>query len=271
LINLITPPAELVAFVLQRLCYGSGMKKAIPLIIFGLLLLVVLVLVNSNPSTPAPTTTGSTASSTSPATSSVDSLYTSEWPEYDYEIFNSAVVFDYNIDSKKPGRVRSHKIPSTPPQLAAYLTKQPDWNPTREVPGMYRVEDNVPTLSNPNVTPYTTLMNTGYILLTGNPWYRCLIPDCISLTEDNIMDYDELIIFDYEGNILHKFHTEEGFTFIDTYDPDYGYGDPLGMYYLLQKFNYTPVLKISISDRSIVENTGARYFYTLDLLTGEIK
>jgi hypothetical protein len=246
------------------------MKKAIPLIIFGLLLLVVLVLVNSNPSTPAPTTTGSTASSTSPATSSVDSLYTSEWPEYDYDAVESSMIRKSDFDLSEDFLFK-HIIPSTPPQLAAYLTKQPDWNPTREVPGMYRVEDNVPTLSNPNVTPYTTLMNTGYILLTGNPWYRCLIPDCISLTEDNIMDYDELIIFDYEGNILHKFHTEEGFTFIDTYDPDYGYGDPLGMYYLLQKFNYTPVLKISISDRSIVENTGARYFYTLDLLTGEIK
>jgi hypothetical protein len=229
LINLITPPAELVAFLFSALCYVLGMKKAIPLIIFGLLLLVVLVLVNSNPSTPAPTTTGSTASSTSPATSSVDSLYTSEWPEYDYE------QFDYVVGSYR-NQFETRKI-KHPPQLTDYLTKQPDWNPTREVPGMYRVEDNVPTLSNPNVTPYTTLMNTGYILLTGNPSYVCHKIDCISLTKENVMDYDELIIFDYEGNILHKFHTEEGFYLhCSTYDPDYGYGDNLGEL-LITKFN----------------------------------
>jgi hypothetical protein len=183
-----------------------------------------------------------------------DPLYTREWPEYNQKDFDRFIY-------------REDRQPSIPPQLASYLTKQPEWNPTMKVLGMYRVDDNVPTLSNKNVTPYTIVMNTGYILLHGNPSYLCKEPNCISLTEDNVMDYDELIIFDYAGNVLHKLHTEPGYTFVEesAFNPynTFGMEDAI-------RFYDSPKLWITVNDQESINKSTAKYRYSINLLTGEI-
>lgn len=199
---------------------------------------------------------------TDPVATSSSTTIITEWPKFNLDEFD--LVVDPN------GEQRINHVPL----LAGELRARQDWNPTVSVTGMYRVEDDVPILSNPNVTPYKTLLNTGYVLLAGDTRYadrdRPYSPplgNSIGLSEDNIKDFDEFIIFDYEGNILHKYHLDDGYSLVGA---TYG---PYSIYYgssLTLSQNKTIVV-VSIYDFSNTEfGQPKKIYYTLNLVTGEI-
>jgi hypothetical protein len=82
LINLITPPAELVAFVLSALCYVLGMKKAIIFILVLTVLAILLVVLQSQ--TPTSLLTPETATSTETASSTNNELLRYEAEEFGF-------------------------------------------------------------------------------------------------------------------------------------------------------------------------------------------
>jgi hypothetical protein len=186
LINLITPPAELVAFVLEEMWYGAPMKRTVFFVVLGLLVLAAVVLLgNSSPNEPGQPIASSIASSTT-LTASSSKLLTVE-----------------------------------------YLSSQPDWNPTTRVEGMYRVEDGISALSNPDVTPLERPLQDGLTLVYPDGRYdyssaeefgcrnyisnetKELIRDCVATP---VEEMNEFIILDTDGKVLHKYSLEEGFS-----------------------------------------------------------
>jgi hypothetical protein len=95
---LITPPAELVAFLLSTLCYVLGMKKAIIFILVLTVLAILLVVLQSQ--TPTSLLTPETATSTETASSTNNELLRYEAEEFGFS-------FDYPADwnVKKERRV----------------------------------------------------------------------------------------------------------------------------------------------------------------------
>jgi len=168
------------------------------------------------------------------------------------------------------------------------LKQQPEWNPTMEVEGMKRVEDNNPELEirdypshifaqswkNPrNETISTFIVKylepefsveacDGYGITGSHAYigtYRCVtVP---------LELFNEFIIYSEAGEILHKFKLKEGYSLINNVYFQ-GEGDFINIHPFVQGDQY--LLNAGITKRKGNEADGQYIKYQINLITGEI-
>lgn len=173
--------------------------------------------------------------------------------------------------------------------ITPYILKDlPGWDPTMEVEGMKRVEDNNPELEvrnypshvfaqswkNPRnetistfivkyLEPEFSVEACGKYGVTGSHayigTYRCVTAP--------LELFNEFIIYSEAGEILHKFKLKEGYSLINNVYFQ-GEGDFINIHPFVQGDNY--LLNAGITKRKGNEADGEYITYQINLITGEI-
>ena len=179
-------------------------------------------------------------------------------------------------------------VPS--PLTLASLQALPDWNPTMEVEGMKRVEDNNPELEVKGYSVYTEGISwTGgyststFVIkylepevsveacekygLTGQPSGYLAGYICLIATPDL---FNEVIITSKDtGEVLHKYRLEEGYSLARSLYQSEGGVITLGGS-SVDKHIYIYIYRWDFSS-SVPKETSIYYNYRINLLNGEIE
>ncbi len=168
------------------------------------------------------------------------------------------------------------------------LKQQPGWNPTMEVEGMVRVEDNNPELEisdypshvfarswkNPrNETISTFIVKylepevsteacSKYGITGSHPYigkYQCITTP--------LELFNEFIIYSTDGEVLHKFKLKKGYSLISNVYFQ-GEGDFINLHPYIQDDKY--LLSVGITKREGSGVDGKYTTYQINLITGEI-